>query len=184
MLTKAELRIALRKQRQLSQNNGFFWKSCPCEVRNEFTRRLAPGMTVAGYAAMGSEVDPAPLLDLAAERGCSLALPFLANREAMMEFRRWHPEGALERADFGFFQPAAGTLPASPDLIIVPLLGFDRAMHRLGQGAGHYDRAFPNYPNALKIGLAWTSQQVDALPVDPWDIPLDAILTEREWISA
>jgi 5-formyltetrahydrofolate cyclo-ligase len=56
-------------------------------------------------------------------------------------------------------------------------------MRRLGQGAGFYDRAFARLPAARRIGLAWSAQEADALPADPWDVPLHAVATEKEWIE-
>ena len=70
----------------------------------------------------------------------------------------------------------------TPDIVLTPLVGFDRRGTRLGQGAGHYDRAFAAHPAAWRVGIAWSVQEVDALPADAWDVPLHAIATEREWI--
>ena len=85
---------------------------------------------------------------------------------------------------FGLLQPRSDAEEVSPDLILAPLVGFDRALRRIGQGAGFYDRAFARLPDARRIGLAWSVQEVDALPTDPWDVPLHAVATEREWIGA
>jgi 5-formyltetrahydrofolate cyclo-ligase len=71
----------------------------------------------------------------------------------------------------------------APDLILTPLVAFDRSLARLGQGAGHYDRAFARYPLARRIGVAFSVQEVERLPTDAWDVPLHAIVTEREWIA-
>jgi 5-formyltetrahydrofolate cyclo-ligase len=70
-----------------------------------------------------------------------------------------------------------------PDIILTPLLGFDHLLHRLGQGAGHYDRAFAALPGARRIGVAWSVQHVDPLPTDPWDVPLHAVITEQGWFE-
>ena len=83
---------------------------------------------------------------------------------------------------FGLLQPPGDAEEVVPDLILTPLVAFDRTLARLGQGAGHYDRAFARFPNARRIGVAFSVQQVDRLPTDPWDMPLHAIITEREWI--
>jgi len=71
----------------------------------------------------------------------------------------------------------------APDLIIAPMLAFDRSMHRLGQGGGHYDRTFAQYPQAPRIGLAWSVQEADAIPVESHDMELDMIVTESEIIQ-
>jgi 5-formyltetrahydrofolate cyclo-ligase len=100
-----------------------------------------------------------------------------------MEFRSWDGKSPLEKADFDFQQPAEDSTPACPDTVLIPLVGFDRGGGRLGQGAGHYDRYLARYPNVLKLGIAWSCQEVEQLPIDPWDVPLDAVITECEWID-
>ena len=66
-------------------------------------------------------------------------------------------------------------------MILTPLLAFDAALNRLGQGAGHYDRAFAANAGAWRIGVAWSVQRVETLPADPWDVPLHNIITEQGW---
>jgi len=90
----------------------------------------------------------------------------------------------MEQADFGFLQPLPSAEICNPDLILTPLVGFDRSLNRLGQGAGYYDRAFAALPDSLRIGIAWSIQECDGLVPDSWDMPLDAVLTEKEWITA
>lgn len=143
---------------------------------------LEPG-PVAGYVKTGSEVDPLPLLARIAGGGGTIALPALADRDDRITFRLWRPRDPLTLAPFGFLQPLDRAPTCVPRLILTPLLGFDRAMNRLGQGGGHYDRAFAANPEALRVGLAWSVQECPALPVEPWDIPLDAVWTEKEWIT-
>lgn len=145
-------------------------------------RLFVAGTTVAAYVALGSEADPAALLRAASDAGCTTALPHVTGKASPMRFLAWSPGDLLVDGPFGLRQPAATAAEVAPDLILVPLLAFDDALNRLGQGAGHYDRALSLRPNAIAIGVAWSVQQVDALPADPWDAPLDAVLTERSWI--
>lgn len=144
---------------------------------------MANAETIAGYVSTGSEVRADRLLYVAASMGKQIALPWLADRHAQLVFREWRQGDPLEKAPFGFQQPLASGAPCDPDLILAPLIGFDRTMNRLGQGAGHYDRAFARWPGAIRIGLAWSVQECDELTPDPWDVPLDAVLTEKEWIA-
>lgn len=145
--------------------------------------RLGDARVIAGYVAAGAEVDPLPILIAARAQGRAIALPLVESREAPMRFVRWTPGDPLAPAALGLMQPAPDSPPAEPDFVLTPLVAFDRALNRLGQGAGHYDRAFALLPAARRIGLAWACQEVEALPADPWDMPLDAIATEREWIT-
>ena len=145
---------------------------------------LAGARTVAGYVAIGGEIDPLDILLLAAGMGIRTALPRVESREQPMSFRTWMPGDALVSGPMGLTQPAAEASTCEPDLILTPLLGFDRMLGRIGQGAGFYDRAFAAHPAARRIGLAWSVQEVDALTLDPWDVPLHALATEREWIAA
>lgn len=140
------------------------------------------GARVALYHARGSEIDPAPLARRLTERGHPLALPHVAADGATMRFLAWHPANPLVPGIFGLSQPDVDGEDVAPTLILAPLLGFDRAGGRIGQGAGYYDRAFAALPGAIRIGYAWSAQEMDAVPRDPWDVPLHAIATEREWI--
>ena len=182
MKDKNNLRIELRKIRKLFEKDHFFWPSLDDALPKPLRLAIEAAGIVAGYVRAGSEVDASGLISVAADHGKTTALPWLADRTTLLAFREWSPGQPLETAPFGFQQPLATAPLCAPDLILTPLLGFDRAMNRLGQGAGHYDRAFGSYPASLRIGLAWSVQECPALSPDPWDVPLDAVLTEKEWI--
>jgi 5-formyltetrahydrofolate cyclo-ligase len=138
--------------------------------------------TVALYLAIQEELDPEPLATALAKRGQRLALPALYDATTM-DFRHWTPGEALERGPFRLRQPRPSAPLAVPDLIVMPLVGFDRHGGRIGQGKSHYDRALVRYPGAHRIGFAWSVQEVSGrVPHDPWDMPLHAVVTEREWI--
>lgn len=148
-----------------------------------FVDRLAPGLVVAAYAPVGGEADPALFVEAALARGCRLALPHVIDRATPLRFLAWAGDAGLLAGPFGLRQPAADLPELAPDIVLTPLVGFDRRGNRLGQGAGHYDRAFGAFPDAWRVGLAWSVQEVDALTPDPWDVPLHAIATEKEWIT-
>jgi 5-formyltetrahydrofolate cyclo-ligase len=139
--------------------------------------------TVALYLAIGEELDPDPLIAALHARGQSLALPHLTDR-TQMYFRRWAPSDEIERGPFKLRQPLPSAAECAPDIIVTPVVGFDRHGGRIGQGASHYDRAFARFPGARRVGFAWSVQEVSAVPHDPWDVALHAIVTEREWIVA
>lgn len=176
-MNKQALRRELRAARSRTASTG------PIRVDRAFRARLAPGMVVASYVPVGAEADPAPLVQAAEQAGCTLALPHVVDKATPLRFLAWHTGMALLAGPFGLAQPVASADVLRLDIILTPLVGFDRRGHRLGQGAGHYDRAFADLPNAWRIGVAWSMQEVASLPTDPWDVPLHAIATEREWIT-
>lgn len=145
--------------------------------------RLAPLLArqgpFAGYVAQTGEPDILPFLATAHRAGHETALPAITR--TAMRFGRWHPDVALDTGYSGIPQPDA-RVPIEPAILLTPLVGFDRRGNRLGQGGGFYDRWFAAHPRAMRIGIAWSVQEVAALAVAPWDVPLHAIVTEKEWI--
>jgi len=142
---------------------------------------LARHAIIGAYAAWGDEPDILPMFGELAAAG-ALALPHHAARVDTMDFRRWQPDEALEKGPWGTLQPADDAPRVEPDLIFCPLVGFDRQGGRIGQGGGHYDRYFAAHPDALRIGIGWSVQEIDATPRESTDVALDAILTEQEFI--
>ena len=173
---KAVLRAHMRRLRMTHDGPAL---AVPTVLR---TRLARPGI-IASYLPIGGEVDPAPIVETALALGWRIALPHVTTRAAPMRFLGWAPSDPLVAGPFGLRQPAFDAPELVPDLILTPLVAFDHALNRLGQGAGYYDRAFAALPDALRIGVAWSVQQVPKVPVDAWDIALHAIVTEREWIG-
>lgn len=174
MIDKAVIRARMRAAR-------LAFPPVPIHPPPEFAARLRPGLWVASYRPMPGEAEPVLLERAAAVARCALALPCLAGRAAPMRFRRW--DGALETGPFGIEQPSVDAPEVAPDIILTPLVAFDRAGGRLGQGAGFYDRAFVAHPGAWRVGVAWSVQEAACIPADTWDVPLHAIVTEKEWIT-
>ncbi|WP_245863811.1 5-formyltetrahydrofolate cyclo-ligase [Caulobacter mirabilis] len=145
-----------------------------------------PGV-VAVYAAIGAELDPAPLGEALAAAGWTLALPASVDPQAPLAFRRWTPGEPLVVDAVGIQAPPSSAAAVRPDLVIVPLLAFDRAGGRLGQGGGHYDRTLAalrgSGPPPPFVGLAYAGQEAADLPREPHDQPLDGILTEAGYIG-
>ena len=175
---KLALRARLRAERDLfaSESGGAIFAPA------SFVERLEPAATIATYSPIGSEADPAMLAAAAAERGCRLALPYVVDRASPIRFLIWDARAPLAEGPFGLRQPAGGE-EVAPDVILTPLVGFDARLNRLGQGAAHYDRAFARYPDAWRVGVAWSVQQVPAVPTDIWDVPLHAVITEEGMMS-
>jgi len=176
MTDKQALRAALRAARDAHP-------AVEIPVAAAFLARLSPGLTVASYVPLAGEADPSPLARAAVEAGCVITLPHVVRRDQPMRFLSWATEAALVAGPFGLHQPAETADELAPDIILTPLVGFDRSGNRVGQGAGYYDRAFVAHPHAWRVGVALAVQQVDTLQPDPWDVPLHAIATEQEWIT-
>ncbi|WP_176590433.1 5-formyltetrahydrofolate cyclo-ligase [Sphingobium sp. EM0848] len=153
-------------------------------VPSPLARRLADAQVVALYMGLDDEAPAQRLAAPLQAMGKTIALPRVIDRLGSMDFLSWRPEDQLFPGLFGTSHPEPTGDPVTPDVIIAPLVGFDRSMNRLGQGGGYYDRAFARHPDALRIGLAWSVQEHDALPADPWDLPLHLILTEVELIES
>lgn len=177
MTDKPALRACLRAAR-----DAFATGHAPPTPTPQLLALFTPSLIVAAYAPVGGEADPAAIAAAASAAGCTIALPHVVSRADPIRFLVGDG-GELVVGPFGLRQPAAHCAQLRPDIILTPLVGFDRRGNRLGQGAGHYDRAFAAFPHARRIGVAWSVQEVDALPADPWDVPLHAIITEREWIT-
>jgi len=141
-----------------------------------------PGTIVSGYSPLKSEINPLPLLRRLAEAGTGLALPVVVGRGQPLVMRAWSFGAPLNAGVWGIREPPADAAEVFPDILIVPLLAFDRAGNRIGYGAGYYDRTIARL-RAMKpmtaIGIAFAAQQVAAVPATSRDAPLDLVLTER-----
>ena len=137
------------------------------------------GPDVAGYVAIGSEIDPEPLLQKLAMAGAELSLPRV-DPDNTISFRRWSFGEPLEEGAFSLREPSGDAPLASPTLVLTPLLAFDRAGNRLGYGKGHYDRAITGLRQTGRVfacALAHGAQMLDELPAEAHDQPLDWAVT-------
>lgn len=137
------------------------------------------GPVVAGYVAIGSEIDPGLVMTRLEKSGAQLCLPRV-EADGTMTYRLWSPGEPLENRPFGLQEPLEDAPIAEPTLILTPLLAFDRAGTRLGYGKGHYDRAISALREKGRVfacAVAYQAQLVDALPVEPHDQPLDWAVT-------
>lgn len=148
----------------------------------QFERWFDRGVAVASYRPCGSEADPVAIEAAAETALCLLSWPRVEDCD-QGGFRCFGPNMAWEMGPHGIFQPPADGLLARPHYVFVPLLAFDRRGTRLGQGAGWYDRVLPQHPDAIRIGVGWSVQEMDDLPRDTWDMPMHYIITEKEWID-
>jgi 5-formyltetrahydrofolate cyclo-ligase len=152
----------------------------------KFQLAIAPGTIVSGFMPLKSEINPLPLLQELSQAGARLALPAIAGRGKPLIMRAWEFGAPLDRGQWGIREPKADAPEVEPDILLVPLLAFDRAGYRIGYGAGYYDMTIHRL-RALKlvtaVGIAFAAQEIPEIPTTPRDERLDLVLTEREVID-
>ena len=140
-----------------------------------------PGAVISGFWPIRSEADIRPLLAHLRTRGARLCLPVVLDRETIV-FRELVVGAPIVKTGFGTTGPGPEAAVLDPDILLVPLSAFDRSGHRIGYGAGHYDRAIDRLKAKGRtpklIGIAFDCQEVASVPAEAHDVPLDAILTE------
>ena len=137
---------------------------------------LPPRAIVAGFWPIQDEIDIRPLLVALHMSGHPIALPVTGRRGEVLVFRAWTPGEPLAPGRFGTSHPTGED--RTPDIVLVPLLAFDRQGNRLGYGGGFYDRTLALLPGALRIGCAFAAQELDSVPHGPYDQRLHAVVTE------
>ncbi len=141
---------------------------------------------VAGYIPVREEFDVLPAMDALLARGCSGAMPVVAGPAQPLVFRRWDRATAMAVGAYGIAAPTEASPACTPDVVLVPLLAFDRAGRRIGSGAGYYDRtlaALRAEGPVLAVGVAFAAQEADTLPAGRHDERLDWVVTEAEAIA-
>ena len=118
---------------------------------------------IAGYTPMKGEIDDLPLLCHLLDKGHRCVLPLVTGADEPLSFHAWGDTSSL----------------LTPDVIITPLLAFDRDCHRLGFGGGHYDRTFAHLKQGLKVGFAYDMQLTEKIPALAHDVKLDMVVTEK-----
>lgn len=144
---------------------------------------VRPGvLTIAGYHPKGDEVDVLPALSGLVAAGHATALPVVTGRAWPLVFRLWRPGHPLVPGAFRIMEPMGDAPLVQPDIVLVPLLAFDREGYRLGYGGGFYDRTLEVLraeAPTIAVGIGYAGQGVDKLPIDAYDQKLDWIVTEQ-----
>ena len=143
---------------------------------------VEPGAVVSGFWPMRSEVDVRPMMFGLMERGARLCLPAILDKETIV-FRELHRGAPLVDMGFGTAGPGPEAEVVEPSLMLVPLAAFDVRGHRIGYGAGYYDRAIARLQSnghaPRLVGIAFDCQEVERVPDEPHDVVVPEILTER-----
>jgi 5-formyltetrahydrofolate cyclo-ligase len=151
-----------------------------------FPQNITPGRIVSGFMPLKSEVNPLPLMQRLSEDGAQLALPRIVGRGSPLSMRAWTFGDPLDRGQWGIREPKPDAPEVDPDILLVPLLAFDRAGYRIGYGAGYYDMTIKRLRElkaVTAIGVAFAVQEVPRVPTTDRDERLDLVLTEREVIE-
>jgi 5-formyltetrahydrofolate cyclo-ligase len=149
-------------------------------IETTLAARFPPGSIplVGGYWPIQGEFDPLPFLRRVLETGAKVALPIAARPGEALEYRLWTPQAPMENGRWDIRHPAEGAA-VTPAALLVPLVGFDAAGHRLGYGGGYFDRTLAALtPRPLAIGLAFEAQRIAGLGPLAHDQPMDVIITE------
>jgi 5-formyltetrahydrofolate cyclo-ligase len=174
-LQKKHMRCAMQKQRAILFQNHPEAGEKIATLFFEFFN-LSPQTIVAGYWPIGHELNSRPLLNMLIQKSFTCALPCLT--PAGLLFRVWTPDLSLVQGKFQIFEPPPTASKVMPDLLLIPLLAFDKKGHRLGYGQGHFDR-YLHHHKVLTIGIGFKGQEVETIPSQPHDFALDYILTEE-----
>ena len=152
----------------------------------KFPLPVSSSVIVPGFMPLKSEISPLPLMQRLAEQGVGLALPRIVGRGKPLSMRAWQFGGPLDRGQWGIREPKPDAPEIDPDIVLVPLLAFDRAGHRIGYGAGYYDMTIARLRSikpVTAIGIAFAAQEIPTVPATPRDARLDLVLTEHEVID-
>ncbi len=146
----------------------------------------APGdKVVAGYRPIRTEIDPTPAMTELANAGVRIAVPVIEAKDSPLLFHEWTPDCEMVEGAFGAEVPA-NPIRLYPEILITPLVGWDRKGWRLGYGGGFYDRSLEqlrSHRPVQAIGFAYAAQEMGEAPREKTDQRLDAVVTETEIIS-
>lgn len=157
-------------------------KEFSCTICNRVVSLLDGHDPVLVYVSKPPEVETGPLITALLSRKTSVVVPIIEKEERNLRLSFLRDPSHLSVSTFSVPEPIGHELPADPAGIqtaIVPLIAFDRKGHRLGYGAGYYDRFLSRNPHMFRIGIGFSCQEVDSIPVDSRDVSMDVIVTER-----
>lgn len=178
--TKKQIREDAKAQRALiSSEERREWSR---SIGNRVLPLLRPYTTIMLYASKSPEVDTGHLIERLLSAGKKVIVPIIEKDTRSLRLSFLPDPSCLVVSTFQVPEPVCHEIRASPEdveIAIVPLIAFDARGNRLGYGAGYYDRFLTRFPHIVKIGIAFSSQQVNEIPHDADDIRMDFIVTEN-----
>ena len=144
--------------------------------------------TASLYSPINNEVSPFEFINYFKEKNIIISLPVVDNKNKFMFFKKWEPSDELIQGPLGNLEPLKNQKTILPQIVVVPMLSFDRELYRLGYGGGYYDKSIKFLKNYFKnekkifitIGLAYSIQENEKIPRENHDMNLDYIITENE----
>ncbi|MFY8030941.1 MAG: 5-formyltetrahydrofolate cyclo-ligase [Devosia sp.] len=177
--TKAELRRKARAQRAALSDSRRAEASAAATAHFFRDIKLLPEEMVAAFWPIRDEIDVKPVLTRLMDDGQPVCLPVVLGEGQPLELRHWRDGAALYPSGFGTLAPDELAPVVVPDVMLMPLLGFDKHGTRLGYGGGYYDRTLQSLARRPRlVGFAFSAQAFDFIPREPHDVPLDAVVTE------
>ncbi len=187
--SKSVLRNELRTRRcELPAGSRGRYDNAICQHLQQLVN-ARKARSIACYWPFNGEPDILPLCQQLMANGHLLALPVVAdNTDNLMTFHAWHENSTLVKNRYGICEPGQSALVpvTSFDLLLMPLVGYDMSGNRIGMGAGYYDRHLEQLRDStapLRVGIAYSLQEIDPIEKNKWDIPLHGIVNERGWFT-
>ena len=187
---KQALRKEMRaKRRNLCSQQRIISDTAICHQLSRLTESR-PTQNLAVFSPFDGEPDIIPFCQQMIETGCKLALPVISDqRENAREFHVWQANTVVKRNRYNILEPQnSAAIPVSDfDMLLIPLVAYDRRGNRLGMGAGYYDRhlqALRDLRTPLRVGVAYGFQEVDRINPNNWDIPMHMIVNESGYFTA
>ena len=180
---KSSLRLKfIKKRRKLYSINFFFsFDKIFFLIKKNFPKKK---LSIAGYYPSNFEVNILDFLSQANKKNFKVGLPVI-KKDYKIDFKYWIPNEPLYVNRYGILEPKKQNVTFKPDIILVPLVAFDRNLNRVGYGKGYYDRALKQLSSEKKIltiGMAFSFQEASIIPANQYDYNLDCILTNRNLI--
>ena len=147
--------------------------------------------TASLYFPVNNEISPFDFINYFQKKHVTLSLPVIDTKNKSMSFKKWDPQDQLKKGPFGTLEPSKNQIFILPQIVVVPMLSFDKHLYRLGYGGGYYDKSIKNLKKHFKkekkffitIGLAYSIQEEKIIPKEKHDMKLDYIITEKEVLS-
>ena len=180
-MIKSKLRDKILKLRKNNSNKSI--NINPSNIYSYLNKKKYNLKNIGGYYPTNYEIDDLKILNYFFKKGSTISLPKI-NKKSQMEFYKWYKDDPLLLNKYGIPEPVT-TNKVYPDILFVPLVGFDKELNRLGYGGGFYDRyihKISKIKKTLKIGLAFSFQKLKTIPTNKHDKKLDIIITEKEII--